>query len=77
MENLSEDSDDERDTKYNILDETDMIEEEEEGAEYDEEDAEGADDYGGEGIRNGGEHSSHNSSCELISNKAIIDNGKF
>ena len=37
LENLSEDSDEERDTKFNIFDQTDLIEEEDEGAEYDEE----------------------------------------
>ncbi len=57
-----------------------MIEEEDEGAEYDEEEAEGADDYGIEGatgFKCAGDHSSHSSSCELISNKAIIDMGKY
>ena len=46
LEWLSDDSDEGRDTKYNILDETDMIEEEDEGAEDDEDD--GCDDYGSE-----------------------------
>ena len=35
MECMSEDSDEERDSKYNILDETDMIEEEDEDLEND------------------------------------------
>lgn len=46
LEWLSDDSDDGRDSKYNILDETDMIEEEDECAEEDDEDA--CDDYGPE-----------------------------
>jgi len=42
LENLSEDSDEERDTKYNILDETnEIIEEEDEGADEDENEDEG------------------------------------
>lgn len=43
LEWLSDDSDDGKETKYNILEETDIIEEEDEAAEEDEEDA---DDYG-------------------------------
>lgn len=38
LEDLSEDSDSERDTKYNFLDEADVIEEEAECAEDDEDD---------------------------------------
>ena len=52
LDNVSQDSDEKRDTMYNILDENDMIEEEDEGAEYDDEDGgpggDGFDEYGAE-----------------------------
>ena len=48
IDNVSDDSDEDRDSKYNILDDTDMIEEEEECNEEDEEDTlvGNNDDYG-------------------------------
>ena len=49
LEGLSDDSDQDRNTKYNLNNDLDLIEEEGVIAEYDEED-DGLDDYGGEEI---------------------------
>ena len=57
---LSDDSDVDRDTKYNLLDESDMIDEEDD---YDEEDEE---EYGNEECACKHHNSSHSSSCDNV-----------
>ena len=60
---LSDDSDADRDTKYNLLDESDMIDEEDECLDYDDEDD---GEYGAEEYTCKHLNSSHSSSCENI-----------